>query len=459
MITFHSSDARGASAPCAWVIRLSFAGALAASGCQPPEPSATAATTTKPSEPELPKVSVVHPVKQAIAQKTVQPGRIEPFLYAPLLPRATGYVQQVFVDIGDRVAGPKLDDKGNVIEPGQPLLVISAPEINEQLRQSEASLRQAEAAILVAQAAVQSAQALVEQSRADAEKTQADVKRWQSEYERVKSLADAKAVTAKLAEETEQQFRAAEASQSAAQAKVRSMSARASEAEVGVTKARADADAIRARQAVAEAAVRQAQAMVDYLTLRAPFDGIITERNIDPGRLVQPGANQEPLLTVIQAETVRLFIDVPEGDAVLVEPGRKAAIRVPSAQGHSFEGTVTRVSWSLQQGNRTLRTEFALPNPEGLLRPGMFAEVELTVASKDDALVVPKTAVTTVEGQPACMTVKDGIVHARPVRLGLRTMKDVEILSGLSESDAVISANASAFKPGQQVALNEPAKP
>jgi RND family efflux transporter MFP subunit len=201
--------------------------------------------------------------------------------------------------------------------------------------------------------------------------------------------------------------------------------------------------------------------MVDYLTMRAPFDGIITQRQVDPGRLVQlsKGAGDAALLTIIQADTVRLFVDVPETDAVLVEPGRKATIRIPSLPGRTIEGTVTRASWSLDAGNRTLRTEFDLPNPDGAMRPGMFAQVTLAVAERAETLVVPKSAVVTIDGQPTCMVVsKDGVVAARPVQIGLRTAAELEITSGLSTEDAVISANASAFKSGQKVQAPGPAK-
>jgi RND family efflux transporter MFP subunit len=452
--------ARSAAAVC-------FA-ALAVAGCAPPEqikaataPAAAPASSSTGggASQDLPKVTTTLATKKPIAQKTEQPGRIEAFQVAPLFPRATGYVQEVLVDIGDRVQGPKLDEKGNITTPGQPLIVISAPDIEEQLHQAQASLkqaeaeaRQAEAAILVAKASVQSANALIEQSKADALKSDADVKRWKSEYDRVSSLAESRAVTAKLADEAEQQFRAAEAGRASAHANIRSVEAKGSEAQVGVTKAEADAEAMRARVAVAEAAVRQAQVMVDYLTVRAPFDGTITQRQVDPGRLVQlPKAMEKPLLTVVQADTVRLFVEVPEIDAVLVEAGRKATIRIPSLPGRMIEGTVTRAAWSLDESNRTLRTEFDLPNKDGLLRPGMFAQVVLAVAERPEALVVLKSAVVVIEGQSTCMVVKEGVVEARPVQVGLRAASEVEITSGLAAGDAVISANASAFKTGQRV--------
>ncbi|WP_197453483.1 efflux RND transporter periplasmic adaptor subunit [Caulifigura coniformis] len=412
---------------------------------------------------ELPKVNTVTPVKKGIAQKTEQPGRIEAFLSAPLYSKSSGYVQSVKVDIGDRVTGPKYDAIGTETSPGQPLVVISAPEVEEQLRQSEAKVlqakadaRQAEAAILVTRAVLRSATTQVDLARANTQKADADVKRWQSEYDRVTALAQSNAVTAKVTDEAEQQLRSAEAGRAAASAMIRSADAKVAEGEAGVAKAQADAEAVKARLAVAEAEQRQAAVMVGYLTLRAPFDGIVTSRTVDPGRLVHaPNTHQNmPLLTVVQATTVRLFVEVPESESILVENGGKATIKIPAIPGETFAGTVTRTAWSLESSNRTLKTEFDLPNEHQKFRPGMFAQVELTVAERKDAIVIPRAAVLTTAGTPSCLVVgTDGLIARREIQLGLRTPLEVQVISGLKIDDQVIASNASAFKEGQRVAI------
>jgi len=416
-----------------------------------------------PSVDTLPKVNTAKPVRKTITQKTEQPGRIEAFLSAPLYSKSSGYIQSVLVDIGDRVTGPKHDAAGNETERGQPLVVISAPEVEEQLSQAEAKVlqakadaRQSEAAILVSRAAVRSAATQVDLARANNLKADADVKRWQSEYERVTALAQSNAVTAKVTDEAEQQLRSSEAGRAAAAAMIRAAEAKVAEAEAGVVKAEADAEAVKARLAVAEAEQRQAAAMVNYLTLRAPFNGIVTARTVDPGRLVHtPNAHQNmPLLTVVQADLVRLFVEVPESDAVLVETGGRATIKVPAIPGETFEGTVTRTAWSLESTNRTLKTEFDLPNDHQKFRPGMFASVELTVAERRDATVIPRAAVLTVAGRPSCLIVgTDGVIARREVQIGLRTPTEVQVLSGLTLDDQVIASNASAFREGQRVAI------
>lgn len=413
------------------------------------------------SREELPRVSTAFPVRKNFAQKTEQPGQIEAFASAPIHAKVSGYVKSVLVDIGDKVAGPKLDANGNATQPGQPLAVIDAPEILEDVRQKEAKVqqakadaRQSQAAIRVAEAAAESALAKVEETKSEQSEAMAGYERWKSEFVRISELAASKTVTQKLADETEQQYRAAEAAIAAVGARIRSAESSATEAQVAVEKSRADAESVAARLAVAEAELRSSQVMADYLTLRAPFDGVVSTRDIDPGRLVQSakGANDRPLLTVIQADTVRLFIEVPENDAVLVAPGRKATIRVAAAAGKPFEGSVARTSWTLSASNRTLRTEIDIPNGEGILRPGMFAQVELIVAEREGALVVPKGAVVSLDGRPGCLAVSSsGVLEKKVVETGLKSATEVEIKSGLTESDEVIVANAAAFKPGQKV--------
>lgn len=409
---------------------------------------------------DLPKVSTARPVRKAIHQKTEQPGRIEALLTAPLHAKVSGYVSQVLVDIGDRVKGPIFDPAGKETSPGQPLLTIAAPELEEQVNQATAKIKQAEsdiaqadAAVLVAKAILKSAESRIQEARALVLKSDANVKRWTSENTRVIALVKSNSVTMKVADETEQQLRGAEADQVASTAAVSTAEAKVAEARAGIAKAEADVIAAKARLAVAEAEKRQAAAVAGYLVIRAPFDGVVSQRAVDPGRLVQsPTAMASPLLTVVKADIVRLFVEVPESDAVLVEPGRTATVRIPALPDQKFTAKVTRTAWSLESSNRSLKTELDMPNPDQQFRPGMFAQVELTVAEKSDALVIPRTAVVTSATGPICFAVgKDGTIEGKPVRLGLRTGTEVEVISGVSADDELISANVGAFKPGQRV--------
>lgn len=414
----------------------------------------------------LPKVAITHPVRKTITQKTVQPGRIEAFNTTPIHAKVSGYADRMLVDIGDRVTGPKRNTDGQVVQPGQTLAVLSSPELEEELNQKRAMVAQVEAEVLQAEAAVRvcesmqvSAKANVEECVAGQLRAQAQYDRWKLEFGRIKVLADAKTVTEKLMEESELQFKSSDAGRSEADARLKSAAAALHEAAVAIEKAQADVQAMKAHLRVAKSDQDRVSALCGYLQITAPFAGIITERHVDPGFLVQPSrsAADTPLFVIVQADTVRLFVDVPEADAALVETGRPAKITIALQGNMTFEAKVDRTSWALQSGTRSLRCEIDIPNPNGTLRPGMYAQVELTVAERADVLSVPKTAIVVKDGQSFCVTVtSDGSILRKPVQTGIRSATDVEIITGLDGSESILTANAAAFTDGQLVETSAP---
>lgn len=436
-------------------------------GCQPE--ASTAKTSTEPADsamPALPAVVTARPVRKVLVQKTVQPGQLEAFSTTPIHAKVGGFVDRVAVDIGDRVRGPQRDADGMLQQPGQILALLSAPEIEEEWRQKAASVEQVRSEVLQSEAAVkvavsmqESARAAVRECAAGQQRASAQFEKWTAELERIRMLTEARTVTGKLLEETEFQYRAADASRTEADAKLGSAEAALNEATVSIEKSQADLQAVKSRLQVAEADRDRVAAMRDYLQIRAPFDGIITERRVDAGHLVQPARSAEdaPLFVLIQADTLRLFVDVPEAEANLVEIGRPAKISVSAVGNAAFDGTVARTGWALQIGTRSLRCEIDVPNPNGRLRPGMYAQVELTVAERSDALAVPKSALVTKEGQTWCVEVTaEGTIHRKSVQTGIRSATEVEILSGLDGTEDLLIANAAAFSDGQRVERVQP---
>lgn len=449
---------------CKLSVNLVFGCLLGAflAGCHKPRHESTG----KAVEAELPKVATVKPERKTLIQKTEQPGQIEAFHTTPIMAKTGGYVDQFFVDIGDKVNGPERNDSGKIIKPGQLLAILVAPELDEEFQQKEATvtqvaaeIEQSAAAVRVAQSLELSAEAAVEETEAGQQRAEASLQRWKSESDRIRELAEKKTVTQKLADETEQQFKSAEASKTEAIAKTRSARAKLQETTVAVEKAKADLKAVQARWSVAKADRDRVSALRSYLEIRAPFNGVITARNIDQGVLVLPtrGGNDIPLFVLVQADTVRLFVDVPESEAVLVEPGRPVTVKVPALVGRSFTGTVARTGWALQQGTRTLNCEVDIPNSDGILRPGMYAHVELVVAQQAEALVLPKSAIQQADGQSICLSVtNEGLIERKVVEVGIRTPTEVEIRSGLTGEELIISANVAAFQAGQKVARQNP---
>ncbi len=375
--------------------------------------------------------------------------------------KVDGFIEQMLVDIGDRVTGPKKDEQGKIVEPGQLLAVLVAPELTDELLQKQAiveqaqsQIEQAEAAVQVAEAAALSAQANVSEAVASQKKSEAEYTRWKLESERIQELVSSRTVTNKLGDETRQLLAAADATREESRAKVRSAEARFHEATVSITKAKADLSSAQARLRIAEAELQRIKSLSDYLQIRAPYSGTISERGFDPGSLVvaNQASDANPLFTIVQTDRVRVILNVPEAEAPLVKQGGKASIRLPALNNRIFEGTVARTSWALRTNTRTLECEIDAQNAEELLRPGMYANVELTLAAKNDVLVLPRSAVLMSDGKPTCLVVgSDGTLARKSITTGIMNATDIEIVTGLDGTEDVISANGAAYKEGQKV--------
>ncbi len=154
-------------------------------------------------------------------------------------------------------------------------------------------------------------------------------------------------------------------------------------------------------------------------------------------------------------DVVRIFVEVPEMEAPLVEPGAKANIAIQALPDKKTEGTVTRTSWALGP-NRTLRTELDFPNPNGLLRPGMYATAEIVLRQRAGVIALPVAAVLKVGLQASCYGVENGRAVQKPITLGLQVADEVEVTSGLRGDELVIQSPVAALRPGQSVTVASP---
>ena len=426
--------------------------ALTFTGC---DSTATTSVTTS-TEPThgVMRVIPIKPSHKLLVRLIEYPGQVEAFEETAIHAKLAGFVKKVHVDIGDQVRGPSRVSTDQPEQPGQILAELEMPELDAELKQKQALVAQAaaevtqsKAGIKVAMSAKSSAEALVAEARASVERADAMYERWKSEFERVRELVEKKAVAQKVADETEQQFKAADAARREIAAKIKSTQAKLSESAANIEKADADLIAAQSKQKVAEADEQKTRALLSYATLRAPFDGVITERHLDTGHLVQPNAaSGKPLFVVVRADTVRVFLDVPEADAGFVATNSPAKIKVPSLS-KSFEGKVTRTAWTLQTSSRTLRTEIDVPNPNGQLRPGMYATAEIEVARRIGKLSLPKSAILTEGAESFCLSISSkNTLEKLPIKTGIVAGPDVEIISGLTGDESVIGANLAAYK-------------
>jgi HlyD family secretion protein len=402
----------------------------------------------KSGGPALERVVVGKAAKKSLRLETTQPGRIEAFEETPLHSKLAGYVDRVLVDIGDHV---KKD---------QPLVSLWVPELALEVRQKESLVRQSQAAIEQAKATLRATEAAaatkasqVTEAEAGLSRASAQLERWTAELARMTQLAENDSVTQRLVDETRNQFQSATAAREETAAKIKSAQAELVHSQALAARAAADVAAAEAQLAVARANLDLAQALLQYAEIKAPFDGVVTARNVDTRHFVQPGtgANSMPLIVVAQSDKLRVTVDVPEMEAGMLSAGDKAVVRVQSLGNREFTAPVTRDAWSLNASNRSLRAEVDLPNIEGALRPGMYASVTISLAETPESLVLPATAVLRDATGAYCMIVNEGIVHKRPLETGLRSGPEIEIKSGVSQEETIILVRGDSFAEGQKV--------
>jgi membrane fusion protein, multidrug efflux system len=205
--------------------------------------------------------------------------------------------------------------------------------------------------------------------------------------------------------------------------------------------------------------VRRLEQLESFKHIYAPFSGVLTKRNTDIGALVNAGntgMNQE-LFTIAQTDPIRVYIDVPEVYASEVRRGLHADIQLASLSGQHFQGSVARTADAIDPTTRTLRTEIDVPNRDGRLLPGAFAQVHFAMKVAVPLMSVPvNTLLFRAEGPRAAVVGPDGKVHLQAVTIGRDYGTDVEILSGLSPADSLVLNPNDSLEDGQQVQVAKP---
>ncbi len=340
----------------------------------------------------VPVVNVALVSRSAANSSLVLPGNIQAVTEGPVLARASGYIKKRYVDIGDRV------------KEGQALAEIEAPELGQQIRQAQAAIDQANST-------VQQAEAAVQQGRTNAELAQVTAQRWDSLFQ--------KGIVSRQDNDT------AQSRYVAAQANVQAL-------EKAVASGRNSVSA-------AEANLARLRELLGYQTVRAPFAGVITLRNVETGVLVNEGSTL--LFRIAQTDRLRSYLNVPQADAGSVRVGQEATLTFPDLRGRKFSGTVARTANALDPATRTLLVEVEAPNPGASLMPGMYAQVDLAVPRKDPPLLIQgDTLVVRGDGPQVAVVGGNGVVHFTRIQLGRDFGDRLEVLSGLEE--------------GQQIAIN-----
>jgi RND family efflux transporter MFP subunit len=220
--------------------------------------------------------------------------------------------------------------------------------------------------------------------------------------------------------------------------------------EANVAAAKADVEA-------SEANVRQLLQLVSFGRVVAPFDGRITQRNIDVGSLVSAGAASattggQPLFRIEANEPIRVFLQIPQAFALSVKEGEAATVSIRQLQARRFEGHVTRTAGTIDPTSRTLNVEIDVPNPKGELLPGMFADVTIAVAVAHRVVRVPSSAVITdARGVRVATVDGNGQVHLVAVVRGLDNGSEIDLIDGLSGGEQVIATPGGDVTDGMRV--------
>ena len=349
----------------------------------------------------IPTVSIVQPTVDTGAPKLVLPGDVEAWYSAPVYARVNGYLKAWYFDYGAKV------------KKGQVLAEIDAPDLDAQFSAAKAKLNAAEAVVKVREA-----------EEHFAETTFA---RWRDSPKGVVSVQE----------------------QESKQADHESAVARLNAANADVAVAKADADRL--------------QALEGFKRVTAPFDGIVTARETDIGALINSGSgvgggSGPELFRVADTHKMRVYVKVPQRMASPIHVGMKAQLHLPQYPDKEFAAPVATTSSAINIASRTLLVELHAENPDGVLQPGTFAEVNFTLPSDPDVLRVPSSALLfRQDGLQVAVVGPDSKVEMKSVTLGRNLDAEVEVMKGLSKSDRVVDSPPDALTSGDLVRIsNEP---
>jgi membrane fusion protein (multidrug efflux system) len=342
------------------------------------------------------QVEVVKVTSKSLSSIVKLPGEFLPYESVSLHARTAGYVELVLVD------------RGSVVKQGQLLVKLSAPEMAAQVAAAQARVEEADGQRVEAVAQLASAQ---------------------STYDKLKKAAETPGAIAG------NELVQAEKSVDAAKALLRSRES-----------------AVRA----AQAAARASKDLEQYLSVTAPFAGVISNRYVHPGALVGPGnGTADGLLELQQVSRLRLVVAVPETNVGGIVRGGRVNFSVPAYSGQTFSGVLARVSPALDPKTRTMSVELDVQNPRGLLSPGMYPEVSWPVHSQGEALLVPRTSVVTTTERTFVIRVRDGRAEWVNVKRGATDGDLVQIEGPLQPGDVVVRRGTDEIREGSPVQVKK----
>jgi len=373
---------------------------------------------------EIP-VQISPVVHQDLTYSLVANGDIAPLMQVDLFPKVSGYLEKISVQMGDSV------------RQGQVVAQIDRAEFLEKVREIDAKVAQAKAQYAELEAGTR-----VEDIR-EAEEA---VKQAQSRFnnaklqrERILALYNRQVISKKELDVSEMDYNVTEAQLAGAEQRLKSLK------EGARPEVRA---AALGKLKEMEAILAQEQIRLQNTQIVAPFSGEIIRRNVDSGALVSPST---PLVTLVHLETLKVVANVLEKDIALVKVGMKVKVLPEAYPDKPFEGTIVRINKALDLATRTLQAEINIPNPGHLLKPGMFARIEVALKQKPDALAVPREAAFEEGGKRFVFVVEGSQAFRRAVVTGIEQDRLIEVVEGLKDGDKVVIRGQESLRDGSAI--------
>ena len=362
-----------------------------------------------PQVDAAPTVAVTKVTRKPLSRNLTISSELVPFQEIDVFAKESGYVSKLYVDYGSHVAK------------GQLMAVLEIPELQALLQEDKASIT--------------SASDQVTNARHQLGRIEAQHKVLHLEYERLNSVAQSKPGLV-------------------AQQEVDDAQGKDLAAESQVEAAKSNLQVAQSQMNVAQSKLAHDQALYDYSKITAPFAGVVTQRYANLGTLMQAGTSSSTAMALARLSEQNLFrlvIPVPETYVRYIKIGDPVNVRVPALE-RDFPGKVARFSVDVGQATRTMHTEVDVPNPKGVLIPGVYAEATLNLDRKGDALAVPLQGVNQESGSASVLVVNgSNQIEHRSIHLGTQTENEAEVLSGLHEGDEVVISDRSGLRPGETV--------
>lgn len=358
-------------------------------------------TSVKAAETGPPAVDVVRVVEQPLNVIVSMPAELNVYQTVAIVSRVTGFVKTIRVDRGTRVRS------------GELIALLDAPELIAQRAESQSKLQAAEAQLAAVRA------------KADADA---------STFDHLKAAAATPGVVA--GNDLVLAQKALEADQG----------------QIGAAQQNVEA----ARQVL-----KSVSDMEAYLRVTAPFDGVVTERNVHPGALVGPAGGagaSTPMVRIMEMDRLRLVVPVPEAYTAGVTPGADVSFSVASYPGQRFSGTVARIAQAVDISTRTMAVELDVVNKDGRLAPGTFCQVQWPVHRTGPSLLVPTASVASTTGRSIVIRIRNDRAEWVDVKTGLTAGPLIEVFGALAPGDEIAARGTDELRAGSTVRVKA-AKP